>query len=176
MRLPIPPPGSEFLPQTGLIVCRNTGSALHPKGIFSPMSLSALPLSRLLLLTGAVGLAAGAGLVGASSGHAQPAPVDEYTTIVKPILAANCIRCHSEVKHKGGLVLETRAGILKGGAMDGPVIVPGHPEQSLLVKLIRHEGPANDPMPMPPPPHTQLSPSEIAAITQWIKDGAVIPQ
>ncbi|HEY0308447.1 MAG TPA: c-type cytochrome domain-containing protein [Acidobacteriaceae bacterium] len=140
------------------------------------MNLSALPVSRLFVLAGAVGLAAGAGLLGISNGHAQPAPVDEYTTIVKPILVANCIRCHSELKHKGGLVLETRAGILKGGAMDGPVIVPWHPEQSLLVKLIRHEGPSNDPMPMPPPPRTKLTDAEIASITKWIKDGAVIPQ
>jgi len=140
------------------------------------MNLSALPVSRLLVLAGAVGLATGAGLLGASNGHAASAPADEYTTAVKPILAANCVRCHSELKHKGGLVLETRAGILKGGAMDGPVIVPWHPEQSLLVKLVRHEGPANDPMPMPPPPRTKLTDAQIAAITKWIKDGAYIPQ
>ncbi|MDR3736594.1 MAG: cytochrome C [Acidobacteriaceae bacterium] len=140
------------------------------------MRLPALSAPRLLMLTAAVALAAGAGLMASSTVHAQPATADEYTTIVKPILEANCIRCHSEVKHKGGLVLETRAGILKGGAMDGPVIVPGHPEQSLLVKLIRHEGPINDPMPMPPPPRTKLSDADIAAITQWIKNGAVIPQ
>ena len=140
------------------------------------MTVPARSATRLLTLAGAVALATGAGLAGSSLGHAQPAPVDEYTTIVKPILAGHCIQCHSEVKHKGGLVLETRAGILRGGAMDGPVIVPGHPEQSLLVKLIRHEGPSYDPMPMPPPPHEKLSDADIASITQWIQDGAVIPQ
>jgi mono/diheme cytochrome c family protein len=113
-----------------------------------------------------------------SSVHAQPAaaPADEYTTIVKPIFAGHCMPCHSADHHRGGLILETPDGIMKGGKMDGVVVVPGHPEQSLLVKLIRHEGPADDPMPMPPPPHEKLSDADIAAITQWIQDGAVFPK
>ena len=61
---------------------------------------------------------------------------------------------------------------MKGGH-DGVVLVPGHPEQSLLVKLIRHEGPADDPMPMPP--KSKLSDADIATIEQWIRAGAVIP-
>ena len=64
------------------------------------------------------------------------------------------------------------AGNLKGGH-DGQVIVPGHPEQSLLVKLIRHEGPANDPMPMPP--KSKFSDADIATVEQWVKAGAVMP-
>jgi len=51
--------------------------------------------------------------------------------------------------------------------------VPGHPEQSLLIKLIRHEGPANDPMPMPP--KSKLSDADIATITEWVRNGAVMP-
>jgi mono/diheme cytochrome c family protein len=108
--------------------------------------------------------------------HAQSArPADEFTSTVKPIFEANCTHCHNQVKSRGGLSLETRDRIYQGGKMDGPVIVPGHPERSLLVALIRHEGPAHDPMPMPPPPRAQLTPAQIAAITKWIQDGAVIP-
>ena len=125
------------------------------------MKISASMLSRVLTVAGAVGIAAGAGLICSSNVRAQPAAADEYTTIVKPIFAAHCLMCHSDLKHRGGLSLESREGIMKGGKMDGPVIVPGDPEKSLLIKLIRHEGPADDPMPMPPPPHDKLSDADI---------------
>ncbi len=77
------------------------------------------------------------------------------------------------MNHKGGLSLATRASTIKGGR-DGVVIVPGDPANSLLVKLIRHEGPANDPMPMPPKP-PKISDADIAVIEQWVKAGAVMP-
>ena len=95
-----------------------------------------------------------------------------YTEHVQPIFRANCYRCHAGLNHRGGLQLDTRAGILRGGK-DGPVIVPGHPEQSLLLHLIRHEGPANDPKPMPP--KAKLSDADIATVTEWIRAGAVMP-
>jgi mono/diheme cytochrome c family protein len=76
--------------------------------------------------------------------------------------------------HKGGLSIATMAGMMKGGR-DGVVLVPGHPEQSLLVKLIRHEGPADDPMPMPPPPRDKVSDADIATITAWVQGGAMMP-
>ena len=95
-----------------------------------------------------------------------------YSEHVQPIFQANCYRCHAGLNRRGGLQLDTRAGLMHGGK-DGAVIVPGHPEQSLLVRLIRHEGPANDPKPMPP--KGKLSDAEIATITQWIRAGAVTP-
>jgi mono/diheme cytochrome c family protein len=95
-----------------------------------------------------------------------------YTEQVQPILQSNCYRCHAGFNHRGGLQLDTRAGLLHGGN-DGVVIVSGHPELSLLVKLIRHEGPANDPKPMPP--KSRLSDADIATITEWIRAGAITP-
>jgi cytochrome c len=77
------------------------------------------------------------------------------------------------MNHKGSLSLATKAGILRGGR-DGAVIVPGDPANSLLVKLIRHEGPADDPMPMPPK-SPKISDADIAIIEQWVKAGAVMP-
>ncbi len=77
--------------------------------------------------------------------------------------------------HRGGLNIDTREAMLKGGH-DGSVLVPGDPSKSLLVKLIRHEGPADDPMPMPPPPKAKLSDDDIAIVTAWVKAGAVMPQ
>jgi cytochrome c len=148
------------------------------------VKISVSLLSRVMAVAGAVTLAAGAGLISSSSVssvHAQPAaaPADEYTTIVKPIFMSHCMPCHSDVKSRSGLSLESPDRTLKGGRMGGVanvVVVPGHPEQSLLVSLIRHEGPADDPMPMPPPPHDKLSDADIAAITQRIQDGATFPQ
>jgi len=55
------------------------------------------------------------------------------------------------------------------------VIVPGDPANSLLVKLIRHEGPPDDPKPMPPKPNEKLSDADIAVVEQWVKAGAAMP-
>ncbi len=70
--------------------------------------------------------------------------------------------------------METRAGMLKGGH-DGPVLVPGDPAKSLLVRLMRHQGPAGDPGPMPPAPRPKLSEADIATVERWVRAGAVLP-
>ncbi len=111
------------------------------------------------------------GTVGAQDDASRP---EYYTTKVKPIFDANCAKCHSGENHKGGLNIDTKASLLKGGH-DGAVIVPGDPANSLLVKLIRHEGPADDPMPMPPN-KPKISDADIAVVTAWVKAGAVMPQ
>jgi mono/diheme cytochrome c family protein len=110
------------------------------------------------------------GNVGAQEDASKP---EYYTTKVRPIFAANCATCHLGENHRGGLSLETRESMLKGGH-DGAVIVPGDPANSLLVKLIRHEGPADDPMPMPPS-KPKISDEDIAVVTAWVKAGAVMP-
>ena len=97
-----------------------------------------------------------------------------YTQRVQPIFETHCYRCHGGLNHRGHLSIATRAGLLRGG-MDGAVVVPGNSAQSLLIHLIRHEGPADDPMPMPPPPHQKLSDAEIATISQWIQAGMAMP-
>jgi cytochrome c len=101
----------------------------------------------------------------------SPGSVEFYDQKVKPIFAANCYRCHGGMNHKGGLSIATMAGMLKGGH-DGAVLVPGHPEESMLIKLIRHEGPKNDPMPMPPAPRPKISDDDIATVTAWVAAGA----
>jgi cytochrome c len=112
-----------------------------------------------------------ASTVGAHENASKP---EFYLTKVKPIFDANCARCHGGTNHRGGLNFDTRAGLLKGGH-DGPVVVPGDPANSLLIKLIRHEGPTDDPGPMPPN-KPMISDADIAIVTQWVKAGAVMPQ
>ena len=103
-----------------------------------------------------------------------PAPdtLEFYNQRVLPILKTNCYRCHGGIYHRGGLNITTRGGLLRGGH-DGSVIIPGNAAKSLLVQLIRHEGPEDDPMPMPP--KSKISDADIATITQWINAGAVMP-
>jgi len=116
--------------------------------------------------------------LGLSASRVQAAGPDEaarpefYTTKVQPIFQANCYRCHGGMNHRGGLNIATRAGMMKGGH-NGAVLVPGDPAKSLLVRLIRHEGPQNDPMPMPP--KAKLSDADIATVERWVRAGAIMP-
>jgi cytochrome c len=98
---------------------------------------------------------------------------DFYTANVRPIFQAHCYRCHGGMNHRGGLNMQTRAGMLKGGHV-GPGLIPGDPAKSLIVQLMRHEGPADKPMPMPPK-QPKVSDADIATVERWIKAGAIMP-
>jgi mono/diheme cytochrome c family protein len=87
---------------------------------------------------------------------------------VAPVLEKRCVSCHGEVAPKGGLTLSTASSLLKGGK-SGPSVVPGMPEESLLVENITGEPAA---MPKKGPP---LSARQSADIRQWISDGAHWP-
>jgi hypothetical protein len=96
-----------------------------------------------------------------------------FESRVRPILAANCYKCHSaeEHKNKGGLTLDSRDGWKKGGK-HGPAIVPNEPDKSLLIKAIRYE----DPDLQMPPDGGKLKDGEIAALEEWVKMGAPDPR
>src|SRR5438128_1199990 len=70
----------------------------------------------------------------------QPADYQFFEAKVRPLLIQRCFECHSTAlkKPKGGLLLDSRAGILEGGD-NGPVVVPGQPEQSPLLKAVRYQ-------------------------------------
>jgi mono/diheme cytochrome c family protein len=131
-----------------------------------------LAAAALGLAAAAVGWQPGTTAQAQSAGEPAPNTVEFYNQRVQPIFANNCYRCHGGMNHRGALQLDSRAALLKGGH-DGVVVVPGHPEQSLLLALIRHEGPKDDPMPMPP--KSKLSDADIATVTEWIRAGAVMP-
>ena len=137
-----------------------------------------LEMSRVALTLGVgvvvlAGLGLWAGTVEAAGRKDVAATPEFYTTQVRPIFQKHCYRCHGGFNHRGGLNIGTRAGMLKGGH-DGTVLVPGDPAKSLIVRLIRHEGPANDPMAMPPK-SSKLSDADIAIVTRWVKAGAIMP-
>src|SRR6266852_3800209 len=58
---------------------------------------------------------------------------------VRPVLATNCYACHGSGKQNGALRLDSRERLLKGG-QSGPAAIPGKPDESLLIKAVRHEG------------------------------------
>src|SRR5205823_2666462 len=74
-------------------------------------------------------------------------------------------------KPMGGLLLDSRAGILRGGKSGVAAIVPGKPEQSLLLGAVLGNKPD-----LKMPPGKQLAPSEIEQLAQWIQMGAPDPR
>src|SRR5687767_2322983 len=84
---------------------------------------------------------------------------------VQPILQARCYGCHSAEagKVKGGLRVDSREALLKGGH-EGPALVPGRPKESLLVRAIGYADPDVE-----MPPDEKLPAGEIAILTQWVK-------
>lgn len=93
---------------------------------------------------------------------------DVYAEVIGPIFADRCIECHGPNKQKGGLRLDSPSAIMAGGH-EGPSIVPGHPERSLLVELISLPPEDEDIMPSKGDP---LTPAEVQAISDWIATGA----
>ena len=90
---------------------------------------------------------------------------------IRPLLAENCYKCHSAKakKLKGGLRLDYRAGVLKGGD-SGPAIQPGKPEMSRLVEAINYDN-----VDLEMPPSGKLSAAHIADLNEWVKRGAPWP-
>ena len=88
---------------------------------------------------------------------------------VQPILASRCISCHGPDKAEGGLRLDSRAAAVKGGD-SGPALVPGKPDQSLLLMAVKRTHKI-----LEMPPKQKLSISDIIVIDRWIRDGAAWP-
>ena len=101
------------------------------------------------------------------------AQIDFFEAKVRPILSANCYKCHSQdaPKLKGGLSVEFREALLSGGE-HGPAIIPGDPEKSLLIKAINYK----DPDLQMPPNDKKLTDQQIADLTTWVKMGAPDPR
>jgi hypothetical protein len=97
------------------------------------------------------------------------ADVELFERKVRPLFSEVCQECHStKTKQRGGLVLDSRAALLKGGET-GPAIVPGAPEKSLLIRLIGY----TERIKMPP--RSRLSDEQIADLTEWVRRGAPWP-
>jgi len=109
---------------------------------------------------------------GESQGAEKSGPsgteVTFFETRIRPLLVENCQSCHGSEKQKGGLRVDSRASLMTGGE-SGPSVVPGRPEESLIVRAILY----SDDLKMPP--KGKLSAQKIAAIKEWIAGGARWP-
>ncbi|HVJ80758.1 MAG TPA: DUF1549 domain-containing protein, partial [Planctomycetia bacterium] len=104
----------------------------------------------------------------------SPADSAFFEQKIRPVLVKHCYSCHAaggaqaKAGPKGGLLLDSREGLLKGGD-SGPALAPGKPEESLIYQAIRHDG-----LQMPP---TERLPEAVAAdFEKWIRSGAFDPR
>jgi hypothetical protein len=102
-------------------------------------------------------------LPGAASAEA------DFERHVRPVLVEHCQSCHGPKKQMGGLRLDSRTSLLKGGD-SGPAVKPGDADGSLLVQAVRRTGE------LKMPPRAPLPPQAVAALAAWVKAGAPWPE
>jgi hypothetical protein len=98
-----------------------------------------------------------------------PGVADFFEARVRPVLAEHCWGCHGPAKQRAGLRLDSPAALLQGGD-SGPAVIPGDPDDSLLVKAVRRAGD------LKMPPKTPLPAAAVDALAAWVKMGAPWPQ
>ena len=98
----------------------------------------------------------------------SPAELEFFEKQVRPLLVASCSECHGEEKHSNELRLDSREAMLKGGER-GPAIVPGKPDESLLIQAVRQTGE------LEMPPDGKLSDKQVAILEHWVEIGAPWP-
>jgi hypothetical protein len=98
----------------------------------------------------------------------SPHQIEFFENKVRPVLAGTCQKCHGADKQKGGLRLDSREAVLKGGET-GAAIVPGKPGESPMIDAINYRG-------LEMPPNGKLKADEIAALIEWVKMGAPWPK
>lgn len=146
---------------------------IHPNATFG--KTAGKPSSRRLSLL-AMPLVF-ATLCGPGGGWRTTSEAQEFTTEsitffeseIRPLLSSACFDCHGAKKQESELRLDSRAAIVQGGT-NGPAIVPGQPDESLLLKAVGYEGELRM------PPEGKLLPAQIAALRRWIEMGAPWPR
>ena len=128
--------------------------------------MSRIPeISRVLPVIFAVVLLSFPGLTSATAAD----PAEFFERRIRPLLAKHCFTCHTTAR-LGGLEMKSRKSMLQGGN-SGPVILPGRPEESILIQAVRH---THDRLKMPP--QGKLDENEIADLVTWVREGAVWPE
>jgi hypothetical protein len=84
---------------------------------------------------------------------------------VRPVLEKKCFSCHSAKKARGGLRLDSRAALLKGGDL-GPAVLLDRLDASPLLKAIHYSGG------LEMPPSGKLPAETIDVLSRWVKMGA----
>ncbi len=109
----------------------------------------------------------------AAGGKLDPAVAAKavvYKDVIAPILEAKCVACHGAEKKKGKLQLHEFAAIMKGGGEGDVNVVPGKPDDSLMLTRIKLA--EDDDEHMPPSDEPQVTKEELALLKWWIASGA----
>lgn len=135
--------------------------------------IALLVLSAALLACPGTGfLAAGSVLADEPTGLNTTDLDTVYLSKVQPLLKERCYSCHSHAarKSRGGLAVDSREALITGGE-SGAAIVPGKPEESVLIDAVKRDG-----LEMPPEGKGEpLNAAEIELLERWIRDGAHAP-
>jgi hypothetical protein len=125
----------------------------------------------IVLALGDVGMGGRAARAGEKAGGnaVDAAAMEFFENRVRPVLAEHCWGCHGPEKHKASLRLDSRSALLQGGDT-GPAVVPGKPEESLLIEAVCYDGSIQM------PPRGKLGKNEIDALTDWVKRGSPWPE
>lgn len=107
----------------------------------------------------------------AADNPAADSPEEVFELRIRPVLVGVCGRCHVGAEPAGGLRLDSREALLAGGSR-GPAVVPGRPEESLLLSAIKQQA---EGLSMPPEENAPLDQETVAAFEQWIAAGAAWP-
>ena len=102
-----------------------------------------------------------------------PEESEFFEAKIRPALIEHCHKCHSgdkDAKVKGGFQLDSKAGLLKGGAT-GPALVAGNPDRSLMIKAMRYADPN-----LQMPPKEKVPESVLADFESWVRMGAPDPR
>lgn len=106
---------------------------------------------------------------GAQQVAEESAGIEFFEQKIRPLLVANCHRCHGASKQEGNLRLDTIAGIRKGGDR-GTAIKPGKPDESYLIQAVRYSD-----QDLQMPPKSRLANQQIADLETWVRQGAALP-
>ncbi len=117
-------------------------------------------------------LTTGAGLITAARAEPSAADLEFFEKKVRPILVERCYECHSAEagKSKGGLTVDSQPALLQGGD-NGPALVAGDPDKSLLITAIRYQK-----RELQMPPKSPLSAAEKRVLEEWVQRGAPDPR
>ncbi len=131
---------------------------------FGAMKLPTAPLMTAALI-----------LAACESPKSHPTQERYFTAHVKPVLEANCLRCHNGPAAPAGLDLSNGERLLKLGSprTGRPFVIPGDPDCSLIVAAISRKGTHPKVMPRL---EVSLTDDQIGALSEWIEDGAYWPE
>jgi hypothetical protein len=132
-----------------------------------PRNARVLPL---LLLSGMVAYAAASEPVAGAGSVAAGEGMELFEQAIRPVLIEHCYECHSDHSDElqAGLLVDHRQGLIDGGD-SGAAIVPGRPDESLLLQALRYED-------LQMPPNQKLPAEVIGQFVRWIELGAPDPR